>query len=476
MSKKWRFWGIGILVSCGLILYGGASRLPDGLGESETKPSMFQSQNEKYYEDYQTYMNAMNDSIELVEQEVVVDSLYELSVDGSKIYYFESLEEVEEVLRDIVVLSTENISDIQVTVGEENRLETIAIDFEVKPIMTQEILERNFVMSSPSPMIQMDEPLVKETNEMKEVLVGLSFSEDVQIESVVKDGQVISKVADVVAELLKLNAEPAEYTIESGDSASVIAEKYNMGLSELYRLNPWLEDREQSLQIGDCLVVEKLIPELSVINCFLVPETDSIQPEVIYQEDDTLYKGLEVVSEEGQEGKLLLKKDVDILNDDVIAESVVESEVIEEATPQLVLVGTKPVPEDGPAGFFVSPLAAFRLTSSYGPRWGRTHAGIDMAVNTGTTVTAADGGQVIYSGWDSGYGYRIDIDHGNGVITRYGHNSKLLVEYGEIVGQGEVIAKSGNTGRSTGPHLHFEVRVDGTAMNPYDYIGNGLYD
>jgi len=398
-----------------------------------------------------------------------------LSIDQHKKYYFESLEEVEEVLRDIVELSTENITDIQVIVGEDNGLETIAIDFEVKPTMTQEVLERNFVMSTSKPMIQMDEPVAKATPATEEVLVGLSFKEDVQVESVVQDTQEISKVEEVVAELLKLNAEPAEYTIESGDSASVIAEKYNMGLSELYRLNPWLEDKERSLQVGDCLVVEQLIPEVSLVNDFLVPEADSIPAQVVYQEDDTLYQGLEVVADEGHEGRIRLTKEIEVLNDAIISESVINSEVLIEAQPQLIKVGTKPVPEDGPAGFFISPLVTYRLTSPFGPRWGRMHEGIDMAVNTGTSVMAADGGKVTYSGWDSGYGYRIDIDHGNGVVTRYGHNSKLLVEVGEIVGQGEVIAKSGNTGRSTGPHLHFEVRIDGTAMNPYDYIGKGLY-
>jgi murein DD-endopeptidase MepM/ murein hydrolase activator NlpD len=110
------------------------------------------------------------------------------------------------------------------------------------------------------------------------------------------------------------------------------------------------------------------------------------------------------------------------------------------------------------------------LTSGFGYRWGRLHEGVDIGVGEGTPVTAAASGTVITAGWTGGYGNLVVIDHGGGIATAYGHNSKLLVSVGQTVGQGSVIASSGNTGHSTGPHVHFEVRVNGTAVDPIPYL------
>ena len=111
-----------------------------------------------------------------------------------------------------------------------------------------------------------------------------------------------------------------------------------------------------------------------------------------------------------------------------------------------------------------------RITSYYGPRWGRIHEGIDFAAPMGSPIKAVSSGRVVYSGWASGYGYVVIVEHQKGLRTLYAHNSKLLVRVGESVGRGEVIARSGNTGNSTGPHLHFEVQVNGRPENPLDYI------
>lgn len=118
---------------------------------------------------------------------------------------------------------------------------------------------------------------------------------------------------------------------------------------------------------------------------------------------------------------------------------------------------------------FIKPVNA-RISSYFGGRWGRMHEGIDYAVNLGTPIKAAGSGKVIYSGWASGYGKTIIIEHRKGLRTLYAHNSELLAHSGEWVEQGEIIAKSGNTGRSTGPHLHFEVQINGKPVNPLSYL------
>lgn len=107
-----------------------------------------------------------------------------------------------------------------------------------------------------------------------------------------------------------------------------------------------------------------------------------------------------------------------------------------------------------------------RISSFFGQRWGRMHEGLDIAALTGTPVVAAKAGRVVQTGWYGGYGETIMIDHRNNVVTLYGHLSKILVEPGQQVEKGQTIGEVGNTGRSTGPHLHFEVRIQGEPIDP----------
>lgn len=116
------------------------------------------------------------------------------------------------------------------------------------------------------------------------------------------------------------------------------------------------------------------------------------------------------------------------------------------------------------------------VTSRFGWRngpWGGGndwHPGIDIANNYGTAVCATADGEVIYAGWDGGYGKMVQIDHGNGIVTVYGHNQAILVHTGQHVKKGEVISEMGSTGMSTGPHVHYEVRVNGTAVDPASFL------
>ena len=110
------------------------------------------------------------------------------------------------------------------------------------------------------------------------------------------------------------------------------------------------------------------------------------------------------------------------------------------------------------------------LTSNFGTRWGRLHSGIDIGADEGEAICAAKSGRVIFSGTADGYGNYIKIDHGGGLETAYGHCSVLAANVGDEVERGQTIAYVGSTGNSTGPHLHFEVKIDGEFKNPLDYV------
>jgi murein DD-endopeptidase MepM/ murein hydrolase activator NlpD len=142
---------------------------------------------------------------------------------------------------------------------------------------------------------------------------------------------------------------------------------------------------------------------------------------------------------------------------------VLESQLFEQAVKKKLMPTMMPVS----APFNASSFG--RRIDPFTGQWAM-HEGIDFLADAGSPVVAAAGGVVVFAGFHPQYGYVIDIDHGNDLVTRYAHCSKLLVKEGDVVARGRKIAESGSTGRSTGPHLHFEVRFRGAAQNPAKFL------
>ena len=158
------------------------------------------------------------------------------------------------------------------------------------------------------------------------------------------------------------------------------------------------------------------------------------------------------------------------VNDKEVGRELLREEVVMEAVAKIVERGTKIPPT------YIKPISGGRLSSGFGRRSAPTkgassyHKGIDWATPTGTAVYASCGGTVSKAGWGSGYGYVVYIEHEDGRQTRYGHLSKVLVSVGQKVKQGERIALSGNTGVTTGPHVHFEILINGVQVDPQKYL------
>lgn len=310
-----------------------------------------------------------------------------------------------------------------------------------------------------------------EEEETEGTMVGIELAEDVIIvEAYVPKEEIVSAVT--ATELItKENETEQIYKVQKGDVLSIIAQKHDMRLSELYSMNPGLKEKERTLQINDEVIVSVPEPELKVKAEVEEIYTETINKGTVYVDDPDSYKGSQKVIKSGSNGVMQVTALITKLNGDEVDRVITDKTVLENAVNKVVSKGTKPFPSVGATGNYIFPLNKYYISSKYGYRWGgEFHKGVDLAAAHGSTVFAADGGTVSYAGWLGTYGYLVEIDHGKGVTTRYAHNSSIKVKVGQQVAKGQTVALVGSTGRSTGPHVHFEIRFDGTTANPLKYL------
>jgi murein DD-endopeptidase MepM/ murein hydrolase activator NlpD len=276
--------------------------------------------------------------------------------------------------------------------------------------------------------------------------------------------------AETAAEILRRGTDRREvYLVSRGDSLWTIARNNNMAVEQIIQANPQLVESDR-LQIGDelSLVVAEPLVHVTVTEDVVLVER--IPFETKYQNDSKMYKGATKIITPGQYGYREVTYRITRVDDREFQREVIDEKVVEEPQTQVVARGTAAAPVSG-NGRFIWPVAGGgRITSRYGYRGRSFHRGVDIGTATGTAILAADSGTVTYAGWSGGYGILVVIDHGNGYITKYAHNSALLVSVGSRVQKGQQIAKSGSTGNSTGPHLHFEIMKNGTNINPLQFF------
>lgn len=265
--------------------------------------------------------------------------------------------------------------------------------------------------------------------------------------ALVRDEEVAEEVVDRVKDEYK-NAATVQVEIEEKTTIE------NMELENGAEKPEILTAREASEQIVNQQT-------LTVKTTEVIEEEKTVAYKIIEKESDSLNLGVVQVEQQGQAGRTRVTKKVVKENGVVVSEDVLEKETLEESVPEIIISGT--------AGLVV-PVSGFTVTSGFGERWGRQHSGLDMALPTGSPVYAAKGGTVTWSGYKNSYGNLVMIDHGDGMETYYAHCSRLDVEEGQLVSAGQQIAAVGSTGNSTGPHLHFEVRIGGVAHDPAQWL------
>lgn len=244
------------------------------------------------------------------------------------------------------------------------------------------------------------------------------------------------------------------------NNLKAIPEKVN--ISKLENSSEIAEDLYDAVVINDNL----LNLQLEVIN----NTTEVVEPSVVEEKSDELYMG-ETEVENGENGSKIVYSKEYYNGLSKVSENIINEVVIKEAKPSIIKKGTKNPYYDG-VKFLSNPLENASITSVFGEaRTGSYHKGVDLAKELGEEVNSAFEGEVIFAGYNNGgYGNLVIVQHDNDIQTYYAHLNEIKVDVGEYVSADSIIGTVGSTGYSTGPHLHFELRVGGNPVNPVSYI------
>lgn len=328
------------------------------------------------------------------------------------------------------------------------------------------------------------------------VVIGIQIApEDKEIPVVLADGSVITPPW-----YIEVDGEKAAL-VESEEAAEAVLQEIVKEYQDSDNVILDVEVKEETdteamaithgAEVPDILTIDEAKKKLTDGYLTVVTTEEQVDEETIefkeeYRSEPEMYVGQTKVQVQGEEGVKEITKKVVKENGEPVDEKIIEEEIIEEPVEQVILTGIKEYTgygggeesSDSNVSYNIdatyetlkTPIDDVYISSNYGMRWGRLHRGTDFALATGNTIYAADDGVVYCAGYSGSYGNLVKIDHGNGMQTYYAHCSRILVSDGQDVKQGQPIAEVGSTGNSTGPHLHFEVIINGSCVNPVDFL------
>ena len=318
---------------------------------------------------------------------------------------------------------------------------------------------------------------------MDDEIVSVSFDKEIEYEyeDYVRPDQIVDQ-SEIIDLFDSIVSEPVYYEIQQGDNPWNIAMDNDMTVEELQNCfitfdGEKIDDITEYCPVGATVQLSAEVPYLGVMTTKEVEYSQEIDYETVTIEDPDMYKGDSVVDIAGVEGEKLVKAYVTYKNDTIVSREIIEETVLSEPVTKYVRVGTRetrtPVSTgSGGSGDYFWPVSGGYISAYQGD--GRGHKGIDIAAPYGTPIYAAESGTVTEAtsgnGWNGGYGNCIRIEHSDGNVTLYGHQSSIAVEYGDYVVKGQLIGYVGSTGDSSGNHLHFEVRSNGKYLNPTSYV------
>ena len=417
---------------------------------------------------------------------------YLLEIGGAQVGYVESPEVVDEAVAGLRGELKEQLGDAEVII-DEDAIASIATREKKADLLDSEavedlILDQNICKLN-AWAIQVDGKNIvsavsqdsanKILADIKEnyksdgaEIIGFSYKENVSVQPVVIGLKDIMEEDEAVKYILTGSKEPQTYTVQSGDTLWDIAVANGMKPAELAAVNPDFEpDR---LKIGQVLNLVAVKPYLTVSITERVASKQIIPFATQYEKSSSLTRGQTKVKSPGQNGQKEVVSEVVKENGRVVAAKVISETVVSEPVVQVAYQGTKPIVLTAGSGVLGNPLSSIVPSKNGGmfgaSRGGRRHAGVDLRSPKGSPIYAADSGTVVRVTNKGSYGKMIAISHGGGVETRYAHCDTMSVSVGDKVKKGQKIGTVGRTGNATGYLLHFEVRINGTAVNPMNYL------
>ncbi len=298
---------------------------------------------------------------------------------------------------------------------------------------------------------------------------SVKFLNEVDVKKGNNDLEDVLSEEEMLERLITSGEKTVEHRVAGGETLADLAKQYRVTEEDIIEDNPDVDRKK--LEVGSVLTIHQTAPVLSVEVVAQVTDEEKVSHKTEKRKDPDMYEGYSETSQKGKDGLNEVTARVTLVNGEQVEEKNKVTTVKKEPVTEIIMVGSKERPPSVGSGEYIWPVSGgYTLTSEFGGRWGRMHEGIDLGLPVGTDILAADGGIVTFAGYSGGYGYVVKVDHQNGMSTTYAHNSSLLVSTGDEVFKGMHIAESGNSGRSTGPHLHFEIRVDGVAQNPLNYL------
>ncbi|MHC1722667.1 MAG: LysM peptidoglycan-binding domain-containing M23 family metallopeptidase [Aminipila sp.] len=287
----------------------------------------------------------------------------------------------------------------------------------------------------------------------------------------------VMSVGDAIDYIIKGTATPKTYIVQGGDTVWDIAIKNGVSPEELEQMNPGISS--SSLKIGSVVNLYESKPFMAITTTETVVATETIPYETTFEDTSSMYRGQSKVKTAGVSGSKQVTSQVVKQNGVVIGSNVLNEQIIAQPQNQISLKGTAAV-QAVPAytasaaksnGILSAPMGHIEVSSAYGAsRGSRRHAGVDLRNPAGTPFGASADGVVTFAGYSGSYGNIIKVDHGGGLETYYAHCSSMCVAAGQKVTKGQTLGTVGSTGNATGNVLHFEVRVNGAAQNPMNYI------
>ncbi len=332
------------------------------------------------------------------------------------------------------------------------------------------------VQPEQEPEAEPEEPVQESETEPEETeqpgedgLKEMSFGEKVEISEAYVSTELIISPEEAADQITKESEKNEIYEVQPGDTLSTIANGHGLYVKDVLALNEGLAETTM-LHIGDEIIITIPQPELTVMTVEQSTYEEAYYGEVEYIYNDSWYTTESQVLREEQAGYHEITAMITKRNGVEEGREIINEVVLQEPVCKQIEIGTQTPPT------YIKPISGGRFTSGFGGRKApvkgasTNHKGVDWATPIGTAVMASSGGTVSIAGWQRGYGYVVYINHPDGKQTRYGHLSKILVSAGQKVTQGQKIALSGNTGRTSGPHVHFEIRINGKAVNPLNYL------